>query len=524
MNGCSLRAALCLVDLPLGGLFSTTAPVPQTVTCIDKCTYNNLALPEGGGRACGIDAQIFRVLEVKEMTEEILRELREALSRQSAEDVIRLIKDLHPADIADNLEFLNTEELRSFSMMVDDDLLVDIMEELDDFAQADLAAVLKRQRLAINLGRMAPDEAADLLLSVNEDVATELLNAMRDKEAHSLRELMKYPPDSAGGLMTSEYMSLESHLTVGEALVEVRKGSRSRADVETVYYIYVCDDQDHLIGILSLRDLLASDDHLIVRDIMDSDVIAVSVEDDQEYVAQTLERYGFIAIPVVEKGKLVGIITFDDVISTIEEEATEDLFRQSGIGRVADSEMMRSERIIQAPILQILSLRLPWLLVVLVGGLLAGGVIGRYEEVLQSIVVLAFFIPVIMDMGGNVGTQASTIFVRGIVLGHIEPDRVWYYILREVGTGFSIGILTGLAAGAAATIWQGDIAVGLVVFLSMTITCTVASLIGFGVPWIVYRTGADPAAASAPFITTIKDISGLAIYFTLAALLLGHLM
>lgn len=458
------------------------------------------------------------------MTEEILRELREALARESSGDVIRIIGDLHPADIADNLEFLNTEELRRFSTMVDDDLLVEIMEELDDFAQADLAAVLKRQRLAINLERMAPDEAADLLLSVNEDVATELLNAMREKEADSVRELMKYPPDSAGGLMTSEYMSLESHLTVGEALAEVRDSSRSRAEVETVYYIYVCDEGDHLIGILSLRELLGNDDHQMVRDIMDSDVIAVSVEDDQEGVAQILERYGFIALPVVENGKLVGIVTFDDVISAMEEEATEDLFRQSGISRVADTEMMRSERIIQAPILQILSLRLPWLLVVLVGGLLAGGVIGRYEEMLQGIVVLAFFIPVIMDMGGNVGTQASTIFVRGIVLGHIEPERVWYYILREVGTGLSIGLLTGLAAGIAATVWQGDTAVGLVVFLSMTLTCTVASFIGFGVPWIVYRTGADPAAASTPFITTIKDISGLTIYFTLAALLLGHLL
>ncbi len=453
------------------------------------------------------------------MTDKILQRLREALSAADTSEVHSIVEAHHPGDLADHLEFLDTEELRQFSRMIDDEHLVLIMQELDDFAQANLAKVLRRQRLVNNLQDMAPDEAADLLLSVGEDVADELLNRMETADADSVRELMKYPPDSAGGIMTHEYMSLQATLTIGEALEKVRNSSE--ADVETIYYLYVCNDKGKLVGILSLRELLASKDEETIADVMDTDVISVSVHDDQEEVAQALERYGFLALPVVEDENLVGIVTFDDVISAIEEETTEDIFRQSGI---SITEMSRSERIIQAPITQILFLRLPWLLVVLVGGLVAGGVIGQYEAMLESILVLAFFIPVIMDMGGNVGTQASTIFVRGIVLGHIDRDKIAYYTLREAAIGLTIGLFTGFGAGAVATFWQGDVMVGLVVFMSMALTCTVASIVGFGVPWIMHRIGADPAAASNPFITTIKDISGLVIYFSIAALLLGHLL
>jgi len=349
-----------------------------------------------------------------------------------------------------------------------------------------------------------------------------MLDAMESVDADSVRELMQYPPDTAGGLMTYEYMSLRANMTVGEALQEVREFSHGQ--VETIYYLYVCDQDNRLVGVLSLRELLASDDNKLISDIMDIDVIYVTADEDQEDVADTLERYGFLALPVVRNENLVGIVTFDDVIPTIEEETTEDIFRQSGMSTISDVEMMRSERIIQAPFIQILGIRMPWLLVVLVGGLIAGGVMGRYEDMLEQIVILAFFVPVIMDMGGNVGTQASTIFVRGLVLGHIEPDKVYYYIMREAATGFTIGSVTGLGAAIFATLWQQDPLVGLVIFIAMTLTCTLASIVGFGVPWIIHKLGADPAAASNPFITTVKDITGLAIYFTTASLLLTHLL
>ncbi len=453
------------------------------------------------------------------MTEQVLQRMREALSAADYSEVRSIVEAHHPGEMADHLEFLDTDELRQFSRMVDDRHLVLIMEELDDFAQANLAKVLRRQRLVNNLQDMAPDEAADLLLSVGEDVADELLNRMKTSDAESVRELMQYPPDSAGGIMTHEYMSLRANIRVDEALRKVRDSSET--DVETIYYLYVCDEDDRLVGVLSLRELLGSNDEDTIADVMDDDVISVSVHEDQEEVAQALERYGFLALPVVEDDLLVGIVTFDDVIATIEEETTEDIFRQSGI---SVTELTRSERIIQAPLMQILMLRLPWLLIVLVGGLIAGGVIGQYEQMLESILILAFFIPVIMDMGGNVGTQTSTIFVRGIVLGHIDREKVLYYMLRETATGLTIGFFTGVGAGLVATLWHGDVMVGLVVAIAMMLTCAVASLVGFGVPWIMHRIGADPAAASNPFITTIKDISGLLIYFGIATLLLGHLL
>lgn len=239
---------------------------------------------------------------------------------------------------------------------------------------------------------------------------------------------------------------------------------------------------------------------------------------------RTAERYDLNVLPIVDEGGvMLGIVTVDDLMDVAEGEFTEDMFRLAGISW-SDEELGRSARILDASLPRVLKLRLPWLLVALPGGLMAGGVVGQFEETLEAIVFLAFFIPVVMDMGGNVGTQASTIFVRGFALGHITPENVWGHVWREGRTGLSVGLIVGVVAGAAAWAWQGLFEMGMVILLGMVGTCTIASVVGFIIPWLAHKAGKDPAAVAGPFITTIKDVSGLLIYFGLATWLLGALL
>jgi magnesium transporter len=286
----------------------------------------------------------------------------------------------------------------------------------------------------------------------------------------------------------------------------------------------VTDETGHVEGVLSVRRLLWAEPQTVIAEIMYRTVASLSPTEDREAAVRTAERYDLTVLPVVgADGVMLGIVTIDDLMDVAEGEFTEDMFRLAGINW-SEEEVGRSTRILDASLGQVLKLRLPWLLVALAGGLMAGGVVGQFEETLEAIVILAFFIPVVMDMGGNVGTQASTIFVRGFALGHITAENVWPHMWREGRTGLAVGLIVGLVAGVAAWLWQGIFELGIVIFISMIATCTIASLVGFAVPWIAHKAGKDPAAVADPFITTIKDVTGLLIYFGLATWLLGALL
>ncbi len=322
--------------------------------------------------------------------------------------------------------------------------------------------------------------------------------------------------------MTSDFISIHAEETTELILEKIKELEPD--DSEIISYAYVVDEDKKLIGVVSLREIFIAEQGTRIKDIMHENVVSVSLTTDQEEVAAFLDRYGLLAIPVVDgENRLQGIVTLDDIVEVIEAETTEDIYKQSGLS-VTGTEFLRSEKIIKAPILLILKLRIPWLVIVLVGGLLAGGIIGQFEEILESVVILAFFIPVIMDMGGNVGTQSSTIFVRGVVLGQIDVKKAWKYLGKETLVGLTIGALSGTAAGLVAYIWQGEPLVGLVVFLSMTFTCALASTIGYLFPMLCHKFGFDPAAAANPLITTVKDVTGLLIYFSLASFFLEQLL
>ncbi|AUX09213.1 magnesium transporter MgtE [Halalkaliarchaeum desulfuricum] len=336
-------------------------------------------------------------------------------------------------------------------------------------------------------------------------------------------ELDQKHHDIVADVADDDYVAVEEDTFVGMAISQFREFAPTDEEEATIYYIYVTDEGGKLRGVLSFRELLNAPEDQEVGEIMETDVISLNAEADVELAARQMQELEYPALPIVdENNNLVGIARADDMVAVIEEEATEDMLKMTGLD-FSDLEVSRSSAILESGVFRILRIRLPWLIVALAGGLMAGGVIGQYEAQLEAVVALAFFIPVIMDMGGNVGTQSSTIFVRGVALGHIEEQNVWAHVLKEGTVGAIIGVIVGGIAALAAFLWLGNADIALVVFISMVATCIIASEVGYLIPWVAHRIGWDPAAASDPVITTIKDISALIIYFSLAALLLAEL-
>ncbi|QAY62615.1 magnesium transporter [Xylanimonas allomyrinae] len=318
-----------------------------------------------------------------------------------------------------------------------------------------------------------------------------------------------HQPHTAGRIMTTRLVSVRRDETAAAALEQVR---RLANETETIDTLYVTGAGRRLEGVLTLRDLLAADPGSVVDDLMSRTDVAVATGTAQEQVARLLHELGLLAVPVVdEEARLVGIVTADDV---------------SGHAGLADArnEADRSALLVHGSIAHIWKVRLPFLLITLVAGVLAGLVIEGFEEALESIAAVAVFIPLIMDMGGNVGTQSSTVFARGVVLGHIHMSRFRDHFLKEVGVGLSLGVLVGTVSGVIAALWQGMPLLGLAVGLALVAAMTLASLLGFLVPYVLIRLGIDQAAGSAPIITSIKDIAGLLIYFGFVSLFLAHLM
>lgn len=361
---------------------------------------------------------------------------------------------------------------------------------------------------------------------------------MRLTMSQAPEEVMDEPPVEAedyelsvGDVMTDGFVSVSDDYTIKEATDRFRTYAPDDPTETTVYYTYVVDDDDLLIGVASLREMLAAPDADPISLIMEDQVVSFHEKADAEQAAMDLAHLHFPAVPIVDDdGRLIGIVRADTLVDVMEEESSEDMLRMQGMrlpeleaSDLTDVEEHRSRIMLDASLSDILKIRVPWLIVALAGGFLAGGVIGVYEDTLEAVVILAFFIPVVMDMGGNVGTQSSTIFIRGVVLGHIDKSNVVRRITKESLVGLIIGLVVGAVAAIVAFLWIGRADIAYVVFGAMVGTSVVAALVGFLIPWLVYLIGQDPAAASNPIVTTIKDVSGLLIYFGLATLLVLEL-
>jgi magnesium transporter len=422
----------------------------------------------------------------------------------------------HPGDLLDLLEELNVEQIAQLMQRLPETEAALIFQEMKDFEQADILRLLDEERARAILSSMATDDVVDLIGELTPEEAQEMLQLVDEEDQADFGDLLSYPEESAGGLMTTEYISLPADIPVEEAIGRLREIA---PEAETIYYVFVVDDQNHLIGVLSLRDLIAAVDGTTIKNIMKRNVISVNVSVDQEEVARIVSKYDLLAVPVIDdQDRLLGIVTVDDVIDVLEQEATEDIYHFAGAGEVEGMGLT------DAPVFNVVRMRLPWLIIAMLGGTISGSVIGVYRGTLETIVVLAVFIPVIMGMGGNVGTQSSTIFVRGLATGEIDKSDVWEYFFREIKVGMSMGLVCGILISFIAFFWQGNPYLGLVVGTSMFITICVATLIGTLVPLLLNMAHIDPAITAGPFVTTIKDVTGLLIYFGIASLFLKFLV
>jgi len=367
----------------------------------------------------------------------------------------------------------------------------------------------RAEQLAV-LRALSSDDTADLLGALPPEFAAELIEQLPRTESDEVVDLLRYPAETAGGIMTPEFLAVPTTTTCQEALTRLQ----AAAEAEMVFYIYVVDADGVLKGVLSLRELLTMPPDTPVGEMMVSPVIRARVDMDQEEVARITARYNLLAIPVVDpEERLVGIITVDDVIDVIREEATEDMLKMSGTG--VDVEYTLSMGALQAA-----RLRLPWLLTNVVGGLFTAWVMTRFTNTLETVLALVAFVPVSMALGGSLGLQSSTIVVRGLATGQIELGDVRRVFLREMRVGAMIGVVCGLLVGAAALLWR-DPWVGLVVGSSLAVSSCVAVTIGTLTPILFQRLRLDPAVTSGPLVTTLNDVTGLTVYLGVATLLLA---
>ncbi|MFO0773234.1 MAG: magnesium transporter [Nitrospiraceae bacterium] len=446
--------------------------------------------------------------------EQLLGSVDGALRRGAITQLTRQLGRLHPADTAKVISHLSTpkdkrtvfelvrgEKQRGLVLSeLDADSITAVLEELQ---APDLAWLLKDQEsddVAYVLGVLPNERAQDVLALMKTDVSTEVAG------------ILQHPKDTAGGIMTTEFFSMPEDATAQDAI----QGLQQATDAKNVYYLYVTDRDERLVGVLSLRQLLRVPAHTALKHIMTRDVLSVTVAMDQEEVARQVANYNLLAIPVTEQdGTLVGIITVDDVVDVIREEATEDMLKMAGAPE--DDALSRSSSWSAARI------RFPWLFTNLFGSLLSGAILWYFRYTLHEVAAIVSFIPVIAAMGGNVGLQSSTLIIRGLATGAIEQGDAWKVFFREIRVALLLGVACGALLTLIGALWHGHSELGMVVGASLLVAFVVSTSMATFMPIILKRNGIDPAVAAGPFVTTANDITGITIYLTLATLLLEYL-
>jgi len=439
----------------------------------------------------------------------ILRDTFARLLRRNAHtNLVKLIRKTHPADLAVVFRYFNDEEqTQVFSIMVEDGQAVEFLVELDDTLIANLLENESPERIAAVIQESSANDQSFILSTLDDEQAQSVIDLLKTEEQEEIEELMGYPEDSAGAMMTTNVFTLYQNTTCRDAL----KSLQDQSEAEMVFYLYITDEDDRLVGVASLRALATTPPDTILKDIMVKRVHTVRPETDQEEVAQIVAQYNYLAVPVLdEDDQLLGIVTVDDVVDVIREEATEDFLQMAGAGKDREILLKSSWENARA--------RLPWLFASWIGGIFAASIIGTFEHLLESIIALAAFIPVIIGMGGNIGTQSSTIIVRGIATGRIEIGSELKVMWKEVRVGIILGALYGLLLGAFAKFRfiDADPMLGIVVGLSIGCSMLLAVAVGTFVPMFLRKVDIDPAIASGPFVTTSIDILGVLFYFVIA--------
>ncbi|WP_221075771.1 magnesium transporter [Agarivorans aestuarii] len=421
------------------------------------------------------------------------------------------LDEYHFADIGQALaEFEPKEALPLISMFSLGDR-AKVFSYLPPYLQADVAALMKRHKLAALFSRMDADERADLYNDLDEEQRAMVLPGLAQAEREDLRKLSSYAEGTAGAIMTSDYATLKEHWLVSRALKQLRLEA---PDKETIYQTYVIDGQRRLLGTVSLRELILASPDTQVRELMRTEVVSVSVDESQEQAAKQIRHYDLLALPVVDEvQKLVGIVTYDDAMDAAVEEATEDAQKSASVGKL-------DETVDRVSIWELYRKRVMWLVLLVFGAMFSGAGIAHFEDTIASHVALVFFLPLLIGSGGNAGSQAAALMVRALATGEVDKNDWSKLFARELLVGLALG-LTMAAAVYSVGVFRGGPDVAMIVSMSMIIIVLVGSLVGLSLPFLLNKMKMDPATASGPLVATIADVSGVLVYFGLASMVLG---
>lgn len=439
--------------------------------------------------------------------------LKKTLIGSSSHEIIDVIESVYAIDIAIALEDFSNEEILSFYKKIDNEHMAQVLEQADEDVQIKFIELIDIKSLLSIFHHMSNDDIADILGNLPIDMRKSIFNAMKNKDIIEIQNLLLYADDTAGGLMTTEYIALNSKLTIEKVLKKIKEIGPKTEVIET---IFVLNDKKELVGTADLRDILVEKDDSLLEDIMSDSVISVTPDIDQEEVSHLVSKYDLKAIPVINrKNSLLGIITVDDIIDVLFEEQTEDILKMGGVG---------AEGSVDNSVLDSVKMRLPWLLVNLATAFLASFTVSLFEGTIAQVTALAAAMPIVAGMGGNSGTQTLSIIIRGITLGEVNLKDDWKMVGKEVLLGIINGAVIGLVTGVILFFKYGNPYLGIIIFVAMICNLVISGFFGFFIPLFLKSTGVDPALASAIFLTTATDVGGFFIFLGLASLMLPYLI
>ncbi len=450
-----------------------------------------------------VDVTIGKLLDEKKY-----KTLKDILSTMNAYDIAVLLEDMHDSKI------------QLLFRMLPKELAADVFVEMDEDTQEFLIKGFSDSELKEVVDELSADDAVDIIEEMPANVVKRILRQADPETRKQINELLKYPDDCAGSIMTTEFVSLRPNMTVEEAIKRIR---RTGVDKETIYTCYVVGSDSKLIGITTIKDLLLSDEDEVIESLMETNVISVNTLDDQELVAQTINNYDFLAVPVVDtEGRLVGIVTVDDALDVMVEETTEDIQKMAAIAST-------DKPYPKVGVFETLWQRVPWLLLLMISSTFTGIIIASYEGRLESALILTAFIPMLMGTGGNAGSQSSVTIIRSLSLDEIEFKDIFWVIFKECRVSILAGIILGVVNFGKMLLIDGwllkndeiNVWIALVVSITLVVTIIVAKIIGCSLPMIAKKLRLDPAVMASPFITTIVDVVSLLVYFFVASSILN---
>lgn len=443
--------------------------------------------------------------------ENTIDRIQELIESEAIQQLRDELNSYHSADLADIFQQLKSDERLKCITNIDEEKAADVIEYLPPQLQVEILGDIDNELASRLISKLPHDEAADVLGDMEDDESRAYLEQLPKKFSSEIRELLTYNENTAGGIMTPLVLTVYDNMNVKEALETIR--IKAEKENMELYYVYVVDKNNHLVGVVSLRNLLTTPVNLNISDIMSKDIVKVHVDDYQGHIADIFMKYQFNALPVVDLyNHLKGIVTWDDVQDIVEEETTDEILTSSGIVTDLGDE---DEDILTGSLAHSIKARIPWLFITLIGEFVAVTITNKYDHSFKALPIIAAFMPLLAGLGGNIGTQSITLMVRGMSTGQITLSSGWHHIMRETITGLSIGVIFGILVTLVTWGWQNNIELGLIVGIAMSLNMTIATMIGTCTPLILKKINIDPAVASGPVIATTIDVIGLALYLTL---------